>query len=73
MLQTQRETKNEENLLLEGLTLHNIGVVHVLAGNLTLAFPAFKEAVRIKQIAFEEDHPEVAVSKHRINHYGAFI
>jgi len=61
MLQNQRETEHEDNLMLEGLTLHNIGVVHMLSGNFTLAFPAFKEAVRIKRNAFGEDHPEVAV------------
>lgn len=61
MLQNQRETKHPDNDMLEGLTLHNIGVVHMLAGNFTLAFPAFKEAVRIKKAAFGENHPEVAV------------
>lgn len=49
-------------LMLEGIAMHNIGVVHMMAGNSTLAFPAFREAVRVKQNAFSEDHPEVAVS-----------
>ena len=54
MLQDQRETKFHDNFLLEGLALHNIGVVHMLAGNFTLAFTAFKEAVRVKQIGFQK-------------------
>lgn len=62
ILQDQRETKGEDSQYLEGLIIHNIGVVHMLNGNYTLASPAFKEAVRVKKIAFGEDHPEVAVS-----------
>lgn len=62
MLQDQRETRGEDFALLEGLIIHTIGVVHMLSGNCTLAFPAFKEAVRVKRAAFGEDHPEVAMS-----------
>ena len=61
MLHIQREEHSEENHMLEGLTLHNIGVVHMLAGNFTLAFPAFREAVLVKKAAFGDNHPEVAV------------
>lgn len=62
ILQDQRETRGENSKYFEGLIIHNIGVVHMLKGNYSLASPAFKEAVRAKRVAFGGEHPEVAVS-----------
>jgi len=63
MLHHQKQNKRaEKNLLFQGLTLHNIGVVYLLKRNFELAYPFFEEAIKVKQTAFGEDHPEVAIS-----------
>jgi len=50
------------NILLSGITAHNIGVVYILAGRDAEAISYFHQAVGLKKKAFGEDHPEVAVS-----------
>jgi hypothetical protein len=49
--------------LLAGITAHNLGVLHVLAGKDDQAVPLFEEAIDRKKNVFGPDHPEVAVSK----------
>ena len=63
MLHHQRETiRKGNNRLLEGITLHNIGVAYLLSGKFEQAFPFFQESVLVKKATFGDDHPEVAVS-----------
>mmetsp|Transcript_54086 Transcript_54086/g.65297 ORF Transcript_54086/g.65297 Transcript_54086/m.65297 type:complete len:207 (-) Transcript_54086:163-783(-) len=62
MRRMQREHKNGDNIYLEGITIHNIGVVYLLAGNFDKAYPVFNEAIRCKRAAFGHDHPEVTIS-----------
>lgn len=44
------------------ITAHNLGVLHVLAGQDDLALPLFEEAIDRKRQEFGADHPEVAIS-----------
>lgn len=63
ILHHQRQgIRKGNNRLLEGITLHNIGVVYLLSGKFEQAFPCFQESVLVKQAAFGDGHPEVAVS-----------
>lgn len=50
------------NLFMQGITAHNIGVIYVLAGQGHTAVKYFKEAVALKTEAFGSGHPEIAVS-----------
>jgi hypothetical protein len=45
-----------------GITGHNIAVLYVLSDQSDKALPLFRQAVKLKQIAFGAGHPEVAVS-----------
>ena len=45
-----------------GITVHNMGVVSVLAGKDKVAMRLFKDAIELKKYSFGADHPEVAVS-----------
>ena len=63
MLHHQRQgIRKGNNRLLEGITLHNIGVAYLLSGKFEQAFPFFEESVLVKKAAFGDGHPEVAVS-----------
>ena len=66
-----RELESILTTLVEGLgdghgrvasALHNLGVVHVRAGNLDDAADALEEAVRIRRDMLREDHPRIANS-----------
>jgi tetratricopeptide (TPR) repeat protein len=59
--QKRTPSKNGNSYML-GITVHNLGVVCVLAGKDTQALPLFEEAVTLKQSTFGPDHPEVAIS-----------
>jgi tetratricopeptide (TPR) repeat protein len=58
----ERRPMINNNMLLRGITAHNIGVVYILAGRDKDAIPYFRQAVELKKSAFGKDHPEVAVS-----------
>lgn len=58
----KRRPMRNNNILLSGITAHNIGVVYILAGRDAEAISYFHQAVGLKKKAFGEDHPEVAVS-----------
>lgn len=63
-LKTQRMHPNRgNNKLLAGITAHNIGVLHVLAGNDDESISLFEEAIDRKKTVFGPEHPEVAVSE----------
>jgi tetratricopeptide (TPR) repeat protein len=49
-------------LYMLGITVHNIGVVHVLDGHYDKAMPHFEEAVVVKSETLGPGHPEVAIS-----------
>lgn len=52
-----------------GTAMHNIGIVHLRAGDLDLAVDAINVAVKIREDALGIKHPKVAVSSHlRIVH-----
>ena len=59
--QKRHPTKNGNSYML-GITIHNLGVVSVLAGKDKESIPLFEEAVTVKSNAFGSDHPEVAIS-----------
>lgn len=62
-LKSQRAQPNRgNNTLLAGITAHNLGVLHVLAGKDDASLPLFEEAITRKREAFGADHPEVAIS-----------
>ena len=62
MLEKNRLRQTNEIFHFEAMTLHNIGVVYLLAGDFDKALLNFQEACRMKRIAFGDEHPEVAVS-----------
>ncbi len=45
-----------------GTALHNLGIVHLRAGNYTEAMDAIEAAIRIRIEKLGEYHPKVAVS-----------
>lgn len=49
------------NKYIVGITAHNLGVLHVLAGKDDESIPLFVEAIDRKRSIFGPDHPEVAV------------
>jgi hypothetical protein len=50
------------NKYLAGITSHNLGVIHVLAGRPEEAIAYFHKAIHLKTVAFGKDNPEVALS-----------
>lgn len=50
-----------------GTAMHNIGIVHLRAGDLDLAVDAINVAVKIREDALGIKHPKVAVSSHAAN------
>ena len=62
ILENHRTRQTSESFHLEALTLHNIGVVYLLAGDFDKALLNFKEACQMKRINFGHEHPEVSVS-----------
>jgi serine/threonine-protein kinase len=62
-LQWQKKYPNRgNNCFFAGITAHNLGVAKVLAGSDEEAEPLFREAITLKEAAFGNDHPEVALS-----------
>lgn len=60
--QQKRNPSRIGNSFMLGITVHNMGVVSVLAGRDDEALPLFQEAVAVKNATFGPLHPEVAVS-----------
>ncbi len=60
--QQKRNPSRNGNAFMLGITVHNMGVVSVLAGHDAEALPLFEEAVALKSSTFGPQHPEVAIS-----------
>lgn len=60
--QQKRHPSRNGNAHMLGITVHNMGVVSVLAGRDGEALPLFEEAVAVKSSTFGPYHPEVAIS-----------
>ena len=60
--QQKRNPSRNGNSYMLGITIHNMGVVNVLARRDEEALPLFEEAVAVKRDTFGPHHPEVAIS-----------
>jgi tetratricopeptide (TPR) repeat protein len=60
--QQQNRIMKQNNFFKLGITLHNLGVLSILAGRDYESLELFEEAISIKRQAFGKEHPEVAVS-----------
>jgi tetratricopeptide (TPR) repeat protein len=58
--------KHGDNHHLAGSTLHNIGMIHLLAKQYIQAHSCFVEAVKVRSAALGPDHRDVAASKMKI-------
>jgi tetratricopeptide (TPR) repeat protein len=60
-LKSHREKYGQVHHLV-GSALHNIGIVHLIAGRYNVAQKYFQQAASVRSSALGSEHPDVAVS-----------